>query len=485
MARTGVQLAMRLFYKQRGDTILEVLIAVAVLSFALATSYTMANRSVLSVRQAQERAESSKITNSQLERLKQYMSVPSQANLIPPAGSVFCVNADGTAIDVFSGPTPPTDAQTETFTEFTASLDTTCKSSLGVEYYSYIVRGTGSQQNTYTVHTRAFAVRGSRIEESTTVYRVYPDSISVTGSNPIVTGGCPVNQFMNPFGVCLPCSPPHYPLNYFSGGGSTSTCEPIPPRITVLAYKVNPNGDNTTPSCNGPTGTSFKGGSTISLTGGPAVAPQTTDGTSSTTFFNLAFGTNYTAGFTVPAGTNPASIYWAGGEPSFSPCPPPTTTTATPPTPTLPLGLGAGSQQTAAPAFKFRPNCYIGEGNRYYHHNEWHDNGTWHDHGYDYTTYSDYAQIHTGLSTYYPGVPNGFQQYENSQVGYTDPQNGSPVVLAKYFWPGPPANSTWRNRFEMHRFISGTAHYYDWHYHENWVLHQTDYRGDPYNACPN
>lgn len=59
---------------KRGDTIVEVLIAIAVLSMVLATSYGLANKSALAVRQAQERTEALKLSEEQLERLRNYVS---------------------------------------------------------------------------------------------------------------------------------------------------------------------------------------------------------------------------------------------------------------------------------------------------------------------------------------------------------------------------------------------------------------------------
>lgn len=56
----------------RGDTIIEVLISIAVVSAVLGGAYASANRSLNATRQAQERGESLKLAEEQLERLKSF-----------------------------------------------------------------------------------------------------------------------------------------------------------------------------------------------------------------------------------------------------------------------------------------------------------------------------------------------------------------------------------------------------------------------------
>lgn len=60
----------RLHLKNRGDTIIEVMIVLAVLGLAISISYTTANRSLLAARQAQENAKATQILHSQIEELR-------------------------------------------------------------------------------------------------------------------------------------------------------------------------------------------------------------------------------------------------------------------------------------------------------------------------------------------------------------------------------------------------------------------------------
>ena len=74
---------------QSGDTIVEVLIATAVVGMLLTGSFAVANRSSQVIRSAQERTEAQKITTRMLERLKSYaVVVPTP---LPTAGA-FCID---------------------------------------------------------------------------------------------------------------------------------------------------------------------------------------------------------------------------------------------------------------------------------------------------------------------------------------------------------------------------------------------------------
>ena len=61
------QLAAR---RQRGDTLVEVLIAIAVVSLILGGAYVTTNRSLYATRAAQERGNALKLAESQIEQLK-------------------------------------------------------------------------------------------------------------------------------------------------------------------------------------------------------------------------------------------------------------------------------------------------------------------------------------------------------------------------------------------------------------------------------
>ncbi len=89
--------------KQAGDTIVEVMIVLAVLGMAIGISYSTANRSLLNARQAQESSLATEIVQAQVESLKA-MASDSDIYTTTPA---FCVTNDGSTLGV----SPLTDDQ--------------------------------------------------------------------------------------------------------------------------------------------------------------------------------------------------------------------------------------------------------------------------------------------------------------------------------------------------------------------------------------
>jgi type II secretory pathway pseudopilin PulG len=82
-----------------GDTIVEVMIVLAVLGMAISISYATANRSLLNARQAQENSEASALVRSQLESLRVLapnMSSPPLTDQQVYRTRPFCVVTDGT-----------------------------------------------------------------------------------------------------------------------------------------------------------------------------------------------------------------------------------------------------------------------------------------------------------------------------------------------------------------------------------------------------
>jgi type II secretory pathway pseudopilin PulG len=82
--------------QQRGDTMVEVLIAIAVASFIIGISYALVNRTLNQSQQAQEHSEAIKLAEGQLEQLK---------SNIPSGTDVFCFKEDGSGVQAFSAGT--------------------------------------------------------------------------------------------------------------------------------------------------------------------------------------------------------------------------------------------------------------------------------------------------------------------------------------------------------------------------------------------
>ncbi len=93
---------MILVSKQRGDTIIEVLLAMSIIGLVLGSAFGIANRGVASGRSAQERTEALKIAESQLELLKANVATEPQIQATNPAFNVtgFCMISSGSPVAV-------------------------------------------------------------------------------------------------------------------------------------------------------------------------------------------------------------------------------------------------------------------------------------------------------------------------------------------------------------------------------------------------
>lgn len=147
---------------QAGDTIVEVLIAIAVISAVLGSAYAITNNSVKSNQEAQEHSAALKVAESQLEQLKGWME---KGNTVPGTGSNFCmyVGADNSNQLEQSGENlPSTDA---------SKYPANCKKAHDTvtDRFLTIINRTG---DTYTVHVDWDGPKGIR-DSVSMVYRVY------------------------------------------------------------------------------------------------------------------------------------------------------------------------------------------------------------------------------------------------------------------------------------------------------------------------
>ena len=89
---------------QRGDTIVEVLIACAVVGMVLVSSFAVVNRTLNNARQSQEHEEALKLAESQLEMLKGLTS-STYSNVYTNVSYQFCVQSDNVTIRPFTSNT--------------------------------------------------------------------------------------------------------------------------------------------------------------------------------------------------------------------------------------------------------------------------------------------------------------------------------------------------------------------------------------------
>lgn len=275
---------MRIFKNQRGDTIMEVLIAVAVLSLILTVSLALANRNTQGNRQAQERGEATKHTESQIELLKSYLA--SSANPVLPPNGNFCMKDDGTPSDPIEGIVDET--QEENFGAFNGRDE--CKK--GEFYHVYINRA----GDTFTAHTRWVKVAGRGIDEATMVHRIYPEIAAKSASVGTVSQGCAKDHYEKSLGGCEPCPPG---MGSLGGTVTLADCTEVGSTMRVEVKKINPVND-VTPNC-GMAATANKANIPVSLSRAGGVLQGSTNGSSIASFGGLPTNTLYTLTVNNPA----------------------------------------------------------------------------------------------------------------------------------------------------------------------------------------
>jgi type II secretory pathway pseudopilin PulG len=83
---------------QRGDTIVEVLISIGVVSLVLGGAFVVTNRSLQATREAQERQNSLKLVQGQLERIKGVVSTTPDNLFGTGVPSSYCITSTNTVV---------------------------------------------------------------------------------------------------------------------------------------------------------------------------------------------------------------------------------------------------------------------------------------------------------------------------------------------------------------------------------------------------
>ena len=150
--------------KQAGDTIVEVLIAIAVVSSVLAGAYVSSNKALQQSRQSQERGEALKYAEAQVEQLKDAAAtVPSTFTV----SGAFCYLA-GARKSLAGTPAATADADVLT----TAVYPNNCRQGTTTFYYTVIQRA--SDNSTFTITVRWDPVTTVfRRDEVRIVYRLH------------------------------------------------------------------------------------------------------------------------------------------------------------------------------------------------------------------------------------------------------------------------------------------------------------------------
>ncbi len=165
--------------KQRGDTIVEVLIAMAVLGMVLGVAFGISNRSYVTGLNAQERTEALEIAESQIELLRIASSSKDDSLLDMPTPRLFCINPNGAnlaRVEFGIGVTvQPTQGVTDPIVYPSAcGLGTDNRYKVSVEQTALLrADGTPTDGKIFSVRVRWQSISGNIINEVNQEYRTY------------------------------------------------------------------------------------------------------------------------------------------------------------------------------------------------------------------------------------------------------------------------------------------------------------------------
>ncbi len=154
--------------QQAGDTIVEVIIVLAVLGTAISIAYSTASRSLQATRQAEENSQATQLVQSQIESLRSYSGVaPGDPHNIYIASGAFCFDTSGNVA------TSPTLLPTTTST---GAYNGGCVYNNLYNIAIFYTKNNllGHQTDTFTVRATWDDVQGSGKDTVTLVYRLHP-----------------------------------------------------------------------------------------------------------------------------------------------------------------------------------------------------------------------------------------------------------------------------------------------------------------------
>lgn len=158
--------------RNTGDTIVEVLIAIAIMGVVLAGAYASASRSLNANRRAQEHTEAMRVAEQQLELMK---ASARAGNTIFANAPNFCLDSGGNWFEV-EGVVPPNYLNDDyTSTASGGNYPDECRvtfSGGGYYYYAWVQR---AGTDTFTVRVRWDGAGGLK-QETSLIYRLYNES---------------------------------------------------------------------------------------------------------------------------------------------------------------------------------------------------------------------------------------------------------------------------------------------------------------------
>ncbi|HKU19221.1 MAG TPA: hypothetical protein VJP80_08220 [Candidatus Saccharimonadales bacterium] len=144
--------------RERGDTIVEVLISVAVVSLILGGAYVVSNNSLQSTRAAQERSNALKLAESQIEQVKGLVANNPNALFSAAAPANFCIDNTGAVIDTTGS------------NKAKCSMDTTGTPTTRQPVFTIAITRSGQ---VFTLNETWIDVSGRNNDQLQLIYRVY------------------------------------------------------------------------------------------------------------------------------------------------------------------------------------------------------------------------------------------------------------------------------------------------------------------------
>ena len=149
--------------RETGDTIVEVLVAIAVISAVVGTAYAITNRSVQTNQTSQERGQATKEAEAQLETLKLWVGDPAKrSQVFLEEKFCFAPNSSTSQMEVVSFPAP-TPVPTNNNTDYPAE----CRKGF---YNIGFLHETGTEL--FTIYVTWDGPKGTR-ENLSMAYKVY------------------------------------------------------------------------------------------------------------------------------------------------------------------------------------------------------------------------------------------------------------------------------------------------------------------------
>jgi Tfp pilus assembly protein PilV len=155
---------------QTGDTIVEVLLAMAVMSLILGGAYSIANRSLIGGRQAQERGEALKFTEAQVEKVKT-LAGTNYAQL--QQATLYCLDDTLTNKNITGLSSFPPLASTNLGVYPAECINQNPDGTPGFYHYA-IQYDSASSNDVFTVVTRWDRAGGGGFDEVRLIYKVHP-----------------------------------------------------------------------------------------------------------------------------------------------------------------------------------------------------------------------------------------------------------------------------------------------------------------------